>query len=129
MAAEAMLRQSTPAAGPDRFRAELEAFGLSQAQIDAMVKAAQGAAREDGIEVFAWCAPALRWFLAMASQWRRDGDGRALGLDYGAAEGTARMSGLSIGPDDFARLQVLEQAVLWILLERQKRCRLVGGRR
>ncbi|WP_354538753.1 hypothetical protein [Roseovarius sp. MBR-6] len=74
-----MLRQSTPAAGPDRFRAEMAAFGLGPAQIDAMVKAAQGAAREDGIEVFAWCAPALRWFLAMASQWRRDGEGRALG--------------------------------------------------
>lgn len=124
-----MLRQSTPAAGPARFRAELAAFGLGAAQIDAMVAAAEGGARKDEVEVFSWCATSLRWFLAMASQWRRDGDGRAVGLDYGPAEATARMAGLDTGPDDFARLQVLEQATLRLLRERQTRRARVGGRR
>lgn len=126
-----MLTRPASAASPHRFRAELEAFGLNEAQIDAMVKAAGGAARKDEIEVFAWCATSLRWFLAMASQWRRDGDGRAVGLDYGPAEVTARMAGLTVGPDDFARLQLLEQATLRVLRERQKRSRRhgFGGRR
>jgi len=124
-----MLRRPPSAAGPERFRAELAAFGLGAAQIDAMVKAAGAAARKDEIEVFAWCATSLRWFLAMASQWRRDGEGRATGLDYGPAEATARMAGLVPGPDDFARLQVLEQATLRVLRERQTRRGGIGGRR
>lgn len=96
-----------------------------------MVAAADKTGREDEIEVFAWCATSLRWFLAMASQWRRDGDGRPLGLDYGPAEATARMAGLVTGPDDFARLQVLEQATLSALRERLERRgnRRIGERR
>lgn len=96
-----------------------------------MVAEAEKAGREDEIEVFAWCATSLRWFLAMASQWRRDGDGHPLGLDYGPAEATARMAGLVIGPDDFARLQVLEQATLSALRETRERRRgtRIGGRR
>jgi len=124
-----MLKRPATAAGPEKLRAELEAFGLHEAQIGAMLKAAGGAARKDEIEVFAWCATSLRWFLAMASQWRRDGDGRAVGLDYGPAEATARMAGLEIGPDDFARLQVLEQATLRVLRDRQTRRGGIGGRR
>ena len=125
-----MLKGTSSAAGPERLRAELEAFGLKAAQIDAIVMAAGGAARKDEIEVFAWCATSLRWFLAMASQWRRNGDGCALGLDYGPAEATARMAGLSVWPDDFARLQLLEQATLQVLRERQGRPRThrFGGR-
>lgn len=124
-----MLRRPTSAASPARFRAELEAFGLGAAKIDAMVAAAEGGARKNEVEVFAWCATSLRWFLAMASQWRRDGEGRVTGLDYGPAEATARMAGLDTGPDDFARLQVLEQATLRVMRERQTRRASVGGRR
>lgn len=123
-----MLRPAPSAAGPARFRAELEAFGLAEAQIDAMVAAARGAPRqEEEVEVFAWCATSLRWFLAMASQWRRDAEGRATGLDYGPAEAVARMAGLDVGPDDFARLQVLEQAVLRVLGDRRQRTRPAGA--
>ncbi|SEK34660.1 Phage related hypothetical protein [Roseovarius azorensis] len=81
--------------------------------------------------MFAWLATALRWFLAMSSQWRRDGDGRATGLDYGPAEATARLAGLDVGPDDFAHLQILEQAVLAELrgAVRQRSPRIGGPRR
>jgi hypothetical protein len=68
--------------------------------------------RKRDIEVYAWLATPVQWFLAMATQWRRDGKGRVAGLDYGAGKVTAELAGLDVGPDDFAHLQILEQAVL-----------------
>ncbi|MBC7132147.1 MAG: DUF1799 domain-containing protein [Roseovarius sp.] len=96
-----------------------------------MTARASGNDRKDDVEVFAWLATAFRWFLAMSSQWRRDGDGRVAGLDYGPAEATARLAGLTIGPDDFAHLQVLEQAVLAEVRDgsRQPSARIGGPRR
>ncbi|MET4128401.1 DUF1799 domain-containing protein [Roseovarius sp. MBR-6] len=77
--------------------------------------------RERGIEVFAWLATPVQWFLAMGTQWRRDGDGRVAGLDYGAGKVTAELAGLDVGPDDFAHLQIIEQAVLEDLRNRRTR--------
>lgn len=77
--------------------------------------------------MFAWLAIPLRWFLAMASQWRRDAEGRATGLDYASAEPTARLAGLTPAPEDFAHLQLLEQAVLSKLRERRANMPRIGG--
>jgi hypothetical protein len=48
---------------------------------------------DEEVEVFAWLSTALRWFLAMSGQWRRDAAGRVTGLDYGCAEALARLEG------------------------------------
>lgn len=62
--------------------------------------------------MFAWLATSLRWFLAMSSQWRRDAEGCPRALDYGCAEAVARLEGLSVTPDDFAFLRILERAAI-----------------
>jgi hypothetical protein len=49
------------------------------------------------------------------------------GLDYGAGKVTAELAGLDVGPDDFAHLQIIEQAVLEELRKRRAR-RPMGAR-
>jgi hypothetical protein len=73
---------------------------------------------DEEVEVFAWLSTALRWFLAMSGQWRRDAAGRVTGLDYGCAEALARLEGLETGPDDFAWLRILEGAALGEMRQR-----------
>jgi hypothetical protein len=92
-----------------------------------MLVRAGGDGRKRDIEVFAWLATPVQWFLAMATQWRRDGEGRVAGLDYGAGTVTAELAGLDVGPDDFAHLQIIEQAVLEELRKRRAR-RPMGAR-
>lgn len=70
-----------------------------------------------GVEVYAWHEAAVRWFLAASTQWRRDAMGRIAGLDYGGAEVAARLAGLTIGPDDFEGLRVMEAEVMRLMRE------------
>jgi hypothetical protein len=105
-----LFRQPAAASRPERFSAELAAFGLGAAQIETVIARASAAPQE--VEVFAWLATSLRWFLAMSSQWRRDAEGRPRALDYGCAEAVARLEGLSVTPDDFAFLRILERAAM-----------------
>lgn len=107
-----MRRTAPRAAGREGFRAELQAFGLRPEAVAAFERRADAAQRDDEIEMFAWLETALTWFLAAASQWRRDAESRPAGLDYAGAEAAARLAGLAPGPDDFAHLRVLEQAAL-----------------
>lgn len=109
------------AAGDEEsFRRELEAFGMSARQIDAMIaKAAPTAVGT--VEVFGWLATALKWFLAMSGQWRRDAAGIPRALDYSCLDAVARHAGLRVTPEDFAWLQVLEQAVLDEIASRRSR--------
>lgn len=106
----------------------MAAFGLAEEKIEALMAHTARETRQEEVEVFAWLATPLRWFLAMASQWRRDPEGRATGLDYASADATARLAGLSPEPEDFAHLQILEQAMLARLRDRRSGPRRIGGR-
>lgn len=58
--------------------------------------------------------PALRAFLAVATQWRYSGGGMgplfAIGLDYGAARAGLRMAGIKVTPELWSDVQVIEAA-------------------
>lgn len=103
-------------------RAELAAFGLDAAQVEATLARAGRAGTEE-VEVFVWLATAFRWFLAMSSQWRRDAAGRIVRLDLGCAETVARLEGLEVSADDFAWLRILERAALDEMRRRHPRDR------
>lgn len=85
-------------------------------QIEALVAQARPQA-DPGVEVYAWHECAVRWFLAASTQWRRDAMGRIAGLDYASAEVAARLAGLTVGPDDFEGLRVMEAEVLRLMRE------------
>lgn len=59
--------------------------------------------------------PALRLFLAMQTQWRAAAMGGLIGLDYGVLDGVARLSGIVLDEDVFARLRILEMAALEVV--------------
>jgi hypothetical protein len=70
--------------------------------------------QEEGDECFdLWDVnePALRWFLALSTQWRYSPMGEALGLDYHAAETVSRMLGLD-ATALFGDLRLAERTLL-----------------
>lgn len=90
------------------------------AHVVAAIRAeARGSMPDEGFSVHPDNHTAVRLFLAMATQWRCQSlstMARAVvvrtGLDYAALEPTARMAGLSLGDDDFARLRLMEGEAL-----------------
>lgn len=60
-------------------------------------------------------APAAEVFAACGTQWRRDGwSGALLGLRYEGVEAAARVGGVALTPDDFARVRFLERELMAI---------------
>jgi len=59
---------------------------------------------------------AVSAFLVVATQWRevanRDGPARVTGLDYTAAKAGLEMAGITIDPDDFTRLRIIESGAV-----------------
>lgn len=103
-------------------------MGFSPAAVARMRAKAAAATRDEGLAVHPDNVTALRWFLAMQTQWRvtalstmERAELRRTGLDYAAAEPVARMSGLATEPDDFARLRVLEAEALGAWAEAQRK--------
>jgi len=48
----------------------------------------------------------------VAGQWRRDGMGRIVALDYAAVEAGLRMAGIAVDRELFEGLRVCEQAAI-----------------
>ena len=69
-------------------------------------------ARPDVFEVLPENWPTIELFLAVCTQWRFGGMGGLLGLDYPAVDVAVRYLELTVGPDSFAGLQVMEQTVV-----------------
>lgn len=98
---------------------DYEWMGAS-AEVVAQIRAeARGSMPDTGFAVHPANETAVRLFLALATQWRCQSlstMARAVvvrtGLDYAAIEPTARMAGLDLVDDDFARLRLLEAEAL-----------------
>lgn len=96
----------------------MAAWGNPEAAAQLRAQAAE-AARDEGLAIHPDNHATVRWFLALQSQWRTVGlstlGGAAIrrtGLDYGAAEATARLARIETDADDFARLRVMESEAL-----------------
>lgn len=60
-------------------------------------------------------APAAELFYASYSQWQRNSmTGHLIGLNYPGVESAARMASISITPELFSNLQIIEQGALGI---------------
>lgn len=69
-------------------------------------------------EIFPENVAAISFFLSIQSQWRYDAGGLPLGLDYSGIEAAARMLGVPLGAEEFARIQLLEAE--WMIVMREK---------
>jgi hypothetical protein len=87
--------------------AEAAAWGFTPEAVAAL----SAAPDPDIVECFPWFETAVRWFCAVAGQWRADMGGR-VALDYAAAEAAARMMGIDVTPDSFATLRRLERLAI-----------------
>lgn len=103
-------------------------MGFSAAAVARMRAKAATAAVDEGLGIHPDNVVAVRWFLALQTQWRvtalntmERAELRRTGLDYGVAEPTARMSGLTTDPDAFTRLRVLEAEALAAWAEAQSK--------
>ncbi|MCB1833929.1 MAG: DUF1799 domain-containing protein [Geminicoccaceae bacterium] len=68
--------------------------------------------------------PAVRVFLACATQWRRAGwTGLPAGLDYQALHAAAGMLGIAVSPDIFFDIRCLEAGALRAFAEEASRRR------
>lgn len=66
-----------------------------------------------GLTIYPCNLPAVEWFLACATQWRRKlMDNSLLGLDYPGAEAAARLAGITPTPDLFDDLRHIERGAL-----------------
>jgi len=54
----------------------------------------------------------LEAFVLVAGQWRRDGRGRIVALDYAAVEAGLRMAGIAVDRELFEGLRICEREVL-----------------
>lgn len=57
-------------------------------------------------------APAVTAFLRVARQWRVYPNGRVGGLDYTAAEAGLRLAGITVDPDLWAGIQLVESGAV-----------------
>lgn len=103
-------------------------MGFSEAAIAAMRARAEAAEPDEGLAIHPDNGPAVRLLLACQTQWRtvalstmERAEIRRTGLDYAAVEPTARMAGLEITPDGFARLRVLEAEAIKAWAEEARR--------
>lgn len=98
---------------------DLEAWGASPQVIAANRAALMPKVETEDFRVFPENVTAVRCFQAMATQWKMlsvntmdRAEIRQVGLDYGVLESTARLAGLSMSPDDFDRVRVMEAEAL-----------------
>jgi len=106
----------------------MAAFGFSEAAVARMQAEARRALADEGLAIHPDNIAAVRWFLAMQTQWRtvtlstmERAEIRRTGLDYAVAEATARLKGLEPSADAFARLQLLEAEALTAWAEEARR--------
>lgn len=52
---------------------------------------------------------------AASSQWQRDNDGVEIALDYARADIAWRYANITLNPDDFAKLQILERTIIGLI--------------
>ncbi len=88
-------------------------FGLDPDAVESALEAA----RDDGDGVWRENEPAVRSFLAVASQWRVSGFGRVTGLDYAGVRAGLAMAGIASSPELFAALRVMEAEAIKALRE------------
>jgi len=98
--------------------ADLAAFGATAETVSRWTAAGRQA-RHLTILRSNW--PAVRLFWALGTQWRQGPLSGLSGLDYGAIEPTARLMGVTVTPELFRQLQILEGAALTALEERRSR--------
>ena len=92
--------------------AATDAAEVALAEIEARRKAARSG-EPDEIEIAPDAFDAVRLFFALASQWRvHPMAGVRLGLDYPAIPVTATMMGLTMTPELFDDMAVMERAAL-----------------
>ena len=106
----------------------MAAMGFNARAVDRMRARADDHAPDAGMAIHPDNVTALRWLLAVQTQWRSAvlstmSSARLIrtGLDYAALEPAARLAGLEPGPDDFVRLRALEVEVLSVWAEEQTR--------
>ncbi|SOE00683.1 DUF1799 domain-containing protein [Caenispirillum bisanense] len=99
---------------------ELAEWGAPPELVEEESAAAERAAATDHVATWPENWPALRIFLASATQWRVAHGGRS-GLDYPAVEWVAKRHGIEIDADCLDRLQVLETTALEVWADQRER--------
>lgn len=96
----------------DALLADAALLGLTPAQVDQM----QAATRRDPSAEGIWPenAPTIRAWLSVASQWRVSG-AVYLGLDYAGVRAALDALAITVGPDLWSGLQVMEFAARDVL--------------
>lgn len=96
--------------------ADLQAWGAPDAVIDQY--RAQAQATDQVLEVPTCNATAIEAFTMAATQWRVGGMGAVYGLDYTAAAAAWQLAGLTVSPEDFWGVQVMEAAFVREIADR-----------
>ena len=103
----------------ERIADDYEWMGAPAETVAKIRAEARGSMPDTGFAIHPANDRAVRLFLAMATQWRTaslNTMARATivrtGLDYPAMEPTARMAGLALEDDDFARIRLMEGEAL-----------------
>lgn len=107
---------------------DARAFGYSEAAIAQLAAEADAADDDDGLAIHPENVTAVRWLLALQTQWRvialttsTQAEVRRTGLDYSVLDTTARLAGLEPEADDFTRLRILEAEALGAWAEERRR--------
>lgn len=87
---------------PERIEAEAAFFGLTLPPPE----------EEPAVEVWTEVEAAVRAFLAVSGQWRAAAGGMGgviwVGLDYTAARAGLDLAGITVTPEDWARVRLIE---------------------